>query len=84
MQFDFPEQTGASKSPSLRGVAQRLPYMHNGQFATLHEVLVYYNNSPVATVGKSELPGPRNMTPQQLDELEAFLRTLNVDDSPAK
>ena len=37
------EQVGAFKSPSLRGVAQRPPYMHNGQFATLHDVLVHYN-----------------------------------------
>ncbi len=83
-QFDLPEHAGAFKSPSLRGVAQRPPYMHNGRFATLHDMLVHNNNSPIATVGKSELPGSRKMTPQQLDELEAFLLTLNVDDPPAK
>lgn len=84
MEFDLLAQTGAFKSPSLRGVAQRPPYMHDGQFATLHDVLVHYNNSPKASVGESELPGPRNLTLQQLDELEAFLLTLNVDDRQAK
>ena len=78
---------------SLVAWAQRPPYVvllsarptcTMGNSRPLHEVLVHYNNSPMAIVGKSELPGPRNMTPQQLGELEAFLRTLNVDDSPAK
>ena len=64
MEFDLPEQVGAFTSPSLRGVAQRPPDMHTGQFATLHGVLVHYNNPPEATFGTSDLPGPRNFTPQ--------------------
>lgn len=83
LEFDLPIQLGAFNSPSLRGVAQRAPYMHNGQFATLHDVLVHYNNSPKASLGESELPRPRNLTPVQLDEMEAFLRTLNVGEVPA-
>ncbi|MEP7173022.1 MAG: cytochrome c peroxidase [Aestuariivirga sp.] len=80
MQFDLPNQVGAFKSPSLRGVAQRPPYMHNGQFATLHEVMVHYNNAPKAPFGESRLPYPRKMTDQQLSEIEAFIKTLNVND----
>ena len=78
MEIDLPEQVGAFTSPSLRGVAQRPPYMHNGRFATLHDVLVHYSNPPQATFSKSELR-PRNLTPQELVELEAFLLTLNVE-----
>ena len=78
IEIDLPEQLGAFTSPSLRGVAQRPPYMHNGRFATLHDVLVHYNNPPPAIFGKSELH-PRNLTPQELVELEAFLLTLNVE-----
>jgi cytochrome c peroxidase len=78
MEIDLPEQIGAFKSPSLRGVAQRPPYMHNGKFATLHDVLVHYNNPPQAVLGKSELRA-RGLTPQELMELEAFLLTLNVE-----
>ncbi len=81
MRVDMPDQVGAFKSPSLRGVAQRPPYMHNGQFATLHDVLVHYNNAPKAEYGTSKLTNPRKLTDQQLDELEAFLRTLNVTDA---
>jgi cytochrome c peroxidase len=77
MEIGLPEQMGAFKSPSLRGVAQRPPYMHNGKFATLHDVLVHYNNPPQAAFGKSELLA-RALTPQELMELEAFLFTLNV------
>ena len=84
IEFDLPEQAGAFKSPSLRGVAQRPPFMHHGIFATLHDVLVHYNNSPKATFGESELSGPRHLTPQQLSEIEAFLLTLNTDESAAK
>ncbi len=36
IEFDLPEHVGAFTSASLRGVAQRPPYMHNGQFATLN------------------------------------------------
>ena len=82
MEFDLPLDVGAFTSPSLRGVAQRPPYMHDGKFNTLHDVLVHYNNSPTAAFGKSELPIPRNFTPLELDELEAFLKTLNVRDTP--
>ena len=37
--FDF----GAFRTPSLRNVALRAPYMHNGSFATLEEVVDFYD-----------------------------------------
>ena len=83
-QFDLPAQAGAFKSPSLRGVAQRPPYMHNGKFATLHDVIVHYNNAPAASFGTSELPGPRKMSEQDMIDMEAFLVTLNVVQAVAK
>lgn len=79
MEYDKPEQVGAFKSPSLRGVAQRPPYMHNGQFTTLHDVLVHYNNAPKAIFGVSEIR-PRKLKPQELLDIEAFLKTLNVSE----
>ena len=84
MHLDKPDQVGAFKSPSLRGVAQRPPYMHNGQFATMHDVMVHYNNAPKAPFGTSELLIPRKLTPQQLADLEAFIQTLNVSDGSAE
>jgi cytochrome c peroxidase len=75
-----PDLAGAFRSPSLRGVALRPPYMHAGQFATLRDVLAHYNEAPAATFGKSELK-PLQLSGQQLADIEAFLRTL--DPTPA-
>ena len=64
------------KPPSLRNVAERAPYMHAGQFATLREVLHHYNRAPAAPAGHSELK-PLNLSEQELGQLEAFLRSLS-------
>ena len=66
---------GQFKVPSLRGVAARPPYMHAGQFRTLHEVLQHYNRAPRARFGHTELK-PLALSDAQLRDLEAFLRTL--------
>jgi cytochrome c peroxidase len=66
----------AYKVPSLRNVAERPPYMHAGQFATLAEVLDHYNRAPAAATGHSELR-PLRLKPVALRQLEAFLRALS-------
>lgn len=81
LRHDMPDQLGAFKSPSLRGVAQRPPYMHTGQFATLRDVLVHYNAAPKAPFGATELTHPLKLTEAQLSDLEAFLHTLDVGDT---
>lgn len=65
----------AFKTPSLRGVADRPPYMHAGQFLTLATVLAHYNRAPWAPIGVSELHRP-NLSAEELSALEAFLETL--------
>ena len=72
-----PEQERAFKVPSLRGVAERAPYMHAGQIATLSAVLRHYNQAAVAPAGHSELK-PLKLADQELGQLEAFLRTLSA------
>lgn len=52
---DDPALIGAFKTPGLRGVAQRAPYMHAGQLATLDDVVRHYIAAPHAVVGHSEL-----------------------------
>jgi cytochrome c peroxidase len=66
----------AYKVPSLRNVAERAPFMHAGQFATLAEVLNHYNTAPAAPKGHSELQ-PLGLSSAELRQLEAFLRTLS-------
>jgi cytochrome c peroxidase len=65
----------AYKPPSLRGVAERPPYMHAGQIGTLREVLQHYEVAPAAVAGHSEL-SHLDMTEDELAALEAFLNAL--------
>lgn len=76
-------QMGHFKVPGLRNVAITPPYMHNGMFRTLREVLDYYNK-PDAFVKSSHnrdlsLSAPLNLTDAELTDLEAFLHALTDD-----
>ena len=71
------ELVRAYKTPSLRGVAGRAPYMHAGQIATLADVIAHYDRAPVAPAGHSELK-PLRLTSDERRQLEAFLRTLSA------
>ena len=62
--------------PSLRNVAERAPYMHAGQFATLAAVLDHYNRAPSAPAGHTELK-PLRLKATEMHQLEAFLRALS-------
>lgn len=77
----------AYKVPSLRNVAERAPYMHAGQFATLADVLDHYNRAPTAASGHSDLR-PLRLNAVELRQIDAFLRTLTgpitvSDNTPA-
>ena len=65
----------AFKTPSLRGVAGRAPYMHSGQIGTLEEVVDHYARAPEAPSGHTELE-PFVLTDRGRMALIAFLRTL--------
>jgi cytochrome c peroxidase len=69
------ELVRAYKTPSLRGVADRAPYMHAGQLATLSDVIAHYDRAPAAPMGHSELK-PLKLTEKERRQIEAFLRTL--------
>ena len=71
------ELRGAFKVPSLRDAAATAPYMHDGRFATLAQVLDHYNRAPGVheTAGHTEL-FPLGLSAGELAELEAFLRAL--------
>ena len=70
------DQERAFKVPSLRNVAERAPYMHAGQLATLADTLAHYNRAPQAPAGHSELE-PLELNATELRRLEAFLRSLS-------
>jgi cytochrome c peroxidase len=66
----------AYKTPSLRNVAARAPYMHAGQLATLADVVAHYGAAPAAPFGQSELKSLR-LSATERRQLEAFLGTLS-------
>jgi len=73
-----PELTRAYKTPSLRGVAGRPPYMHAGQIATLEEVIDHDARAPASASGHSEL-NPLTLLERERKELVAFLKTLSEE-----
>lgn len=68
---------GAFKVPGLRNVAGTAPYMHDGRFETLRQVVEYYRNPP-ETAGAHELV-PLDMTDREARQLVAFLESLSID-----
>ena len=76
---------GRFKVPSLRNVALTAPYMHDGRFATLEQVLAHYNHGVVAspTLDAALRPagGPLGilLTAAEQADLVAFLNTLTDD-----
>jgi cytochrome c peroxidase len=72
---DGEELVRAYKTPSLRGVAERAPYMHAGQIATLAEVIDHYDRAPKSPFGHSELK-PLKLSATERRQIESFLRTL--------
>jgi cytochrome c peroxidase len=74
------EQWGQFKTPSLRGIALSPPYMHQGQFETLEEVVRYYSTLEQAVLPshhQEQLLQPLGLTEREIDDLVAFLRALS-------
>jgi len=86
MATDDASMEGAFKTPSLRNVSLRPPYMHAGQLSSIEEVIAHYVRAPAATVGHTELahgdPGhserkPIRLSVPEIKALAAFLATLS-------
>jgi len=74
------DDIGKFKTPGLRNIAVTAPYMHNGMFKTLEEVVEYYDN-PYQFVAKpinidSTLRDPLKLTIDQKKDLVNFLKAL--------
>ena len=68
---------GKFKVPSLRNVAITSPYMHDGSFNTLQEVIEHYNKGGSNHPNKNKLIRPLNLNDQEKEDLIAFLSTLS-------
>jgi cytochrome c peroxidase len=79
-----PELNGFFRVPTLRNISVTPPYMHNGVFHTLYEVMSFYNTRDVTPWAAPEVPsnvnrdelGDLGLTPQELESLVVFLNTL--------
>ena len=66
------------KVPTLRNVQFTFPYMHDGRFKTLTEVVKYYNSGiHNSTTLSKELLKPMNLSDNARVDLVAFLKTLS-------
>ena len=77
-----PAQFGLFKSPSLRNLAYTAPYMHDGRFQTLDQVIDHYSEglifSPtIDPLMKTVAQGGVQLTPQDKAALKAFLLSLS-------
>jgi cytochrome c peroxidase len=83
MAFDgVPLSRGAFKTPTVRNVAFTAPYMHNGVFATLEEVVDFYDRGGGAGLGllvpnQTLPPDSLGLSPSERKALVAFMRSLN-------
>ena len=79
-----PADMGKFKAPSLRNIFDSVPYMHDGRFTDLHEVIGHYNHGfhdgpnvdPLIRARLSRRP----MRPGEIDTLITYLETLTDPD----
>lgn len=75
-----PFDNGTFRTPTLRNISFTAPYMHDGRFETLEEVIDHYNSGGKDSPNKNSLVYPLGMTELQKKQLIAFLRTLDDPD----
>lgn len=68
---------GKFKTPTLRGVAQTAPYMHDGSLATLEEVVEFYNRGGGKNPHVDPFMEPLGLTQAEVQDLVAFLKALS-------
>lgn len=76
---------GAYRAPTLRNIEVSAPYMYDGRFKTLDEVLEFYNMGLVYSPYVHSLmhkinQGGAMLTPPQVADLKAFLYTLTDEE----
>lgn len=75
-----PVDRGAMRTPSLRNVGLRAPYMHNGRLATLEDVVDFYDRGgDFDAPNKPPIIQPLGLSPAEKTALVAFLREALTD-----
>jgi len=74
------EDKGKFRTPTLREVTRTAPYMHNGVFFTLEEVINFYNEGGGDDPHKSPLLKPLGLADAEKKALLAFLESLSGEE----
>ncbi|MGZ8192396.1 MAG: cytochrome c peroxidase [Methylobacter sp.] len=74
-----PQDRWKYKTPSLRNISLTAPYMHNGIFETLQQVVEFYNRGGIANENLDPFIKPLNLTAPEINDLIAFLKSLTGD-----
>ncbi len=72
----LPQDRAKFKVPTLRNIALTAPYMHNGSFTTLTDVLEHYSTGGQNHINKSILIKPLILTTKEKQDLINFLHSL--------
>lgn len=68
------------KTPGLRNIALRAPYMHNGSIGTLREVIEHYVAGAPGNALRDDAIEPLTLGESDIDDLLAFLTSLTARD----
>lgn len=71
------EDKGAFKTPTLRDIEHTGPYMHDGRFKTLEEVVEHYDKGGIKNPYLDERLKPLKLSAQEKRDLVAFLKALS-------
>jgi cytochrome c peroxidase len=83
--LDMPRMNHAFKTPTLRDVSRRGPYMHDGSIASLTAVMEHYNRGgDVKRESLSEDVRPLNLSAAEITDVVEFMKTLTGDDQPIR
>jgi cytochrome c peroxidase len=77
-----PADKGSFKTPSLRDVAKRAPYMHSGAFVNLGQVVEYYDAGGTPHAGLDPKIKKLGLTAAEKTDLVAFLESLTGSERP--
>jgi cytochrome c peroxidase len=79
---DIVKMRHAFKTPGLREIARRGPYMHDGSVPTLEAVVAHYNDGGVARPSRSDEVKPLALSREEQQDLVTFMRALTSDLDP--
>jgi cytochrome c peroxidase len=71
-----PSDRGKFKTPTLRGLVLTGPYMHDGTFQSLEDVVEFYNRGGVTNPNRDPLIQPLGLSEDERRDLVAFLKAL--------